>query len=242
MKAVVAGIAAIVAVSWIYLITGAGMPTMDMGGGGKTMLMPPPSWNVGYAAVTFAMWSIMMVAMMMPSATPTILQIASRADRISKAALFAAGYLIVWTGFSAVATAAQWAFDSTHVLSDSMAIRSGALAGLVIVGAGLYQLSPLKQNCLRHCCSSKNLLPDDQTASPSLAIRAGLTYGVSCFGCCWALMFLLFVVGIMNLVWIAAIAVWVLAEKTLPWGVRIARVSAVGLIGWGSIALASAVF
>ena len=241
MKAVVAGIAVILAVSWIYLLTGAGMPTMDMGGG-KTMLMPPPVWSVGYAAVTFAMWSIMMVAMMIPSATPTILQIASRADGISKAALFTAGYLIIWTGFRAVATAVQWAFDSAHVLSDSMATRSGIIAGLVIVGAGLYQLSPLKQNCLRHCCSSKNFLPDDQTVSPSLAMRAGLTYGVSCLGCCWAVMCLLFVVGIMNLFWIAAIAIWVLAEKTLPWGVRIARVTAVALIGWGSIALASAVF
>jgi predicted metal-binding membrane protein len=241
MKPVVVGIAVIVAISWVYLISGAGMPTMDMGGG-KTMLMPPPVWSVGYAAVTFAMWSIMMVAMMIPSATPTILQIARRADGISKATLFAAGYLIVWIGFSAVATAAQFALDSAHVLSDSMAIRSGVIAGLIIVAAGIYQLSPLKQNCLRRCCSSKDLAAEDQTQRASVAIRAGLSYGVSCFGCCWALMCLLFVVGIMNLVCIAAITIWVLAEKTLPWGLRIARVTAVGLIGWGSIALVTAVF
>jgi predicted metal-binding membrane protein len=237
MKTVLAALACIVAVSWIYLLAGAGMPKMDMGGG-QVMLMPPPSWSVGYAAVIFAMWTVMMVAMMLPSAAPTILRVANRAHGVSIAAFFTAGYLIVWTGFSAVATMAQWAFDSAHVLSDSMAIRSGVAAGLIVIAAGLYQLSPVKRNCLRRCCSSKNLLGDDRAISPTAAMRAGLTYGVSCLGCCWALMCLLFVVGVMNIVWIAAIAVWVLAEKTLPWGVRLARVTAVGLIGWGSVAIA----
>jgi predicted metal-binding membrane protein len=213
MNLVLAGIAIIVAVAWVYLLAGAGMPTMDMGGG-KTMLMPPPAWSLGYAAITFAMWSIMMVAMMIPSATPPILRIASRVEGISTAAFFTIGYLIVWIGFSAVATMAQWVFDSAHVLSDSMAIRSGLFAGLIIVGAGLYQLSPIKQNCLRRCCSSKNLLADHETARPAVAMRAGMTYGASCFGCCWALMCLLFVVGIMNLFWIAAITVWVLREDS----------------------------
>jgi predicted metal-binding membrane protein len=125
----------------------------------------------------------------------------------------------------------------------------------------VYQLSPSKRNCLRRCCSSKILLGDDQWGRPpcppstrgeeagtaarptikSDAIRAGLTYGMSCLGCCWALMCLLFVVGVMNIFWIAAIAVCVLAEKTLPLGVRLARLTAVGLMGWGSVALAIAV-
>jgi predicted metal-binding membrane protein len=240
MKPVLVGLASIVAVSWIYLLNGAGMPAMDMGGG-KVMLMPPPSWSVGYAVVIFAMWSIMMVAMMLPSAASTILRIANRAERVSSAAFFTIGYLIVWIGFSAVATIAQWAFDSANLLSDAMAIRSEVAAGLIVVAAGLYQLSPLKRNCLRRCCSSKNLLGDDQVRSPSVAIRAGVTYGASCLGCCWALMCLLFVVGVMNILWIAVIAVWVLAEKTLPSGMRLARVTAVGLIGWGSVVLASAV-
>jgi len=240
MKTAFAAIACIVAVSWIYLLAGAGMPTMDMGDG-KVMLMPPPSWSAGYAAVIFAMWTIMMVAMMLPSAAPTILRIANRAHELSSAAFFTAGYLIVWTGFSGVATMAQWAFDSEHVLSDSMALRSEVAAGLIVVAAGLSQLSPLKRNCLRRCCSSINFLADDQVRSPSVEVRAGLTYGVSCLGCCWALMCLLFVVGVMNIFWIAAIAVCVLAEKTLPWGLQIARVTAVGLIGWGSVALATAV-
>jgi predicted metal-binding membrane protein len=262
MKTVVAALACIVAVSWIYLLAGAGMPKMDMGGG-EVMLMPPPSWSIGYAAITFAMWTIMMVAMMLPSAAPTILRVANQPHGLSIAAFFTAGYLIVWTGFSAVATIAQWAFDSAHVLSDSMALRSEVAPGLIVVAAGLYQLSPAKRNCLRRCCSSKNLLSDDRATSlqwagppcapplresmavaaarptiKSTAMRQGIRYGVSCLGCCWALMCLLFVVGVMNMVWIAVIAVWVLAEKTLPWGVRLARVTAVGLIGWGSVAIA----
>jgi len=240
MKTVLAALACIVAVSWIYLFAGAGMPKMDMGGG-QVMLMPPPSWSLGYAAVIFVMWAIMMVAMMLPSAAPTILRVANRAHGLSIAAFFTAGYLIVWTGFSAVATMAQWAFDSAHVLSDSMALRSEVAAGLIVIAAGLYQLSPVKRNCLRRCCSSKNLLGGDRATSPSAAMRQGISYGVSCLGCCWALMCLLFVVGVMNILWIAVIAVWVLAEKTLPWGVRLARVTAVALIGWGSVALATAV-
>ena len=164
MKTVLAALACIVAVSWIYLLAGAGMPKMDMGGG-KVMLMPPPSWSLGYAAVIFVMWAIMMVAMMLPSAAPTILRVANRPHGLSIAAFFTAGYLIVWTGFSAVATMAQWAFDSAHVLSDSMALRSEVAAGLIVIAAGLYQLSPVKRNCLRRCCSSKNLFSDDRTPS-----------------------------------------------------------------------------
>jgi predicted metal-binding membrane protein len=239
MKTVLTAIGCIVAASWIYLLSGAGMPKMDMGGD-NVMLMPPPSWSIGYAAIIFAMWTVMMVAMMLPSAAPTILRIANRAHGFSIAAFFTGGYLIVWTGFSVVATMAQWAFDSAHVLSDSMALRSEVAAGLIVVAAGLYQLSPLKRNCLRRCCSSKNLFGDDRATSPSAAMRQGISYGVSCVGCCWALMCLLFVVGVMNMLWIAVIAVLVLAEKTLPWGVRLARVTAVGLIGWGSVAIAVA--
>ena len=240
MKTVLAALACIVAISWIYLLAGAGMPKMDMGGG-NVMLMPPPSWSIGYAAITFAMWTVMMVAMMLPSAAPTILRVADRAHGLSIAAFFTASYLIVWTGFSAVATMAQWAFDSAHVLSDSMALRSGVAAGLIVIAAGLYQLSPVKRNCLRRCCSSKNLLSDDRTTGPMATMRQGIRYGISCLGCCWTLMCLLFVVGVMNIFWIAAITVCVMAEKTLPWGLNIPRVTAVALIGWGSVALATAV-
>jgi predicted metal-binding membrane protein len=239
VKTVLASIVLVVVVSWIYLLTGAGMPKMDMGGG-QVMLMPPPSWSVSYAAIIFAMWTIMMVAMMLPSAAQTILRIAGRAEGVAPAAFFTAGYLIVWTGFSAVATTLQWAFDSAHLLSDSMAIRSELAASFIVIGVGLYQLSAVKKNCLRRCCST-HFLPDDQVRSASAEVRAGVSYGISCLGCCWALMSLLFVAGVMNFLGIAVIAVWVLAEKTLASGVRIAQAAAVGLIGWGSVTLALAI-
>jgi predicted metal-binding membrane protein len=240
MKPVLVGIACAVAASWIYLLAGAGMPAMDMGGG-NVMLMPPPAWSIGYASVVFAMWTVMMVAMMLPTAAPTIIRIAGRAEGVSSATYFIAGYLVVWIGFSAAATMAQWAFDSAHLLSDSMTIRNDVTAGLLVIAVGLYQLSPVKRTCLRHCCSSNNFLADDHTQSSSAAAQAGLTYGISCLGCCWALMCLLFVVGVMNTFWIAAITICVLAEKTLPRGLLVARVTAVGLIGWGSVALATAI-
>ncbi len=176
VKTVLASIVLVVVVSWIYLLTGAGMPKMDMGGG-QVMLMPPPSWSVSYAAIIFAMWTIMMVAMMLPSAAPTILRIAGRAEGVAPAAFFTAGYLIVWTGFSAVATTLQWAFDSAHLLSDSMAIRSELAASFIVIGVGLYQLSAVKKNCLRRCCST-HFLPDDQVRSASAEVRAGVTYGI----------------------------------------------------------------
>jgi predicted metal-binding membrane protein len=248
MKWVVCGIVCSVAIAWIYLLSGAGMTMekMDMGGG-KTMLMPQ-SWSVGYTALIFAMWTVMMVAMMLPSAAPVIVRLASAAEKhpapmsgVWTAVLFTAGYLMVWTGFSAVATLTQWALDSAHMLSGAMAIRSGVAAGLLIGAAGLYQLSAVKLSSLRRCCSSVSLLADEHRRSPSAVVRQGMGYGISCLGCCWALMCLLFVGGVMNLLWVVAIAVWVLAEKTLPWGLHIARLGAVALICWGSTALVIAI-
>jgi predicted metal-binding membrane protein len=249
MKRVLFGIVCIVAIAWIYLLSGAGMTMekMDMSGG-KTMLMPP-SWSIGYAAIIFAMWTIMMVAMMLPTAAPAILRLASFAAKHpaamgggSAAVFFTAGYLMVWTGFSALATLTQWALDSAHLLSATMAIRSEVAAGLMVGAAGLYQLSAVKLSCLRRCCSSVTFLTDEQGRSPSAIVRQGMGYGISCLGCCWALMCLLFVVGVMNILWIAAIALWVLAEKTLPWRSHIARLAGVGLLGWGSIALVIAMY
>ena len=222
MKTVVAALACIVACLWIDLLAGAGMPKMDMGGG-NVMLMPPPSWTVGYAAIIFAMWTIMMVAMMLPSAATTILRVANRAHGLSIAAFFTAGYLIVWTGFSAVATMAQWAFDPAHVLSDSMALRSGVAAGLIVIAAGLYQLSPRETKLpapllliekiysatieQKQPSVGRAALPASMSRikkagtrpahnHKSTVMRQGICYGFSpCLGCCWAMMCLLVVVG-----------------------------------------------
>jgi predicted metal-binding membrane protein len=238
--AVLAGLAAVVAAAWAYLLLGAGieMDKMDMGGG-QIMLMPP-AWSAGYAALILLMWMVMMAAMMLPGAAPAILQAASRGReqgaRGVAALLFAAGYFLVWSGFSAAATLLQWGLDSAGFLSEAMASNNEVAAGLLAIAVGLYQLTPLKQSCLRRCRSCAEDLPD----AAGGMVQRGLRYGVSCFGCCGILMGLLFIGGVMNVLWMAAIAILVLAEKLLPWGSGFARLAGAGLIAWGSVAVVAA--
>ena len=225
-------LAGLAGASWIYLAGGAGpgsaMRGMDMTGGG--MMPMAPAWTPGYASLMLGMWAVMMTAMMLPSAAPAVLRVAGRAgsghddaiEGLGRAAGFAAGYLAIWAGFGAAATVLQWALDSAHLLSEAMALRNVELAGLVMAAVGVYQLTPLKRACLERCRALDGCLASVEARRPWGTARAGLHYGVSCVGCCAALMSLLFVGGLMNIVWVAAIAVWVLAEKTLPWGGRIA--------------------
>ncbi|HUL92373.1 MAG TPA: DUF2182 domain-containing protein [Burkholderiales bacterium] len=217
MRAAIA-LACVVALAWAWVLAGAGvgMEEMDMGGG--SMMLMRPEWTVGYAALVFLMWVVMMTAMMLPGAARAILGAASPLA-------FAAGYLAVWSGFSAAATLAQFVLDRSGLLSDAMALNSGLAAGLLVLAVGAYQLAPWKHSCLRRC-----------KAAPG-----GLRYGASCLGCCWALMALLFVAGVMNVLCVAAITLWVSAEKLLPRGARIARLAGAGLIAWGSVDLALAV-
>jgi len=247
--AVLAALAVLTAVSWAYLVRGAGieMDEMDMGGG-QVMLMAP-AWTFGYAALVLLMWVVMMAAMMLPAATPAILQAVGaagerggKASGIASALLFTAGYLMVWIAFSAAATVLQWALDSADLLSDAMASRSAVAAGLLLVAVGLYQWTPLKQSCLRRCRACADGLPQAMPEGAGGMLRRGLRYGVTCLGCCGVLMALLFVGGVMNVLWIAAIAVGVLAEKLLPRGGGLARLAGAGLIAWGIVALAVALF
>jgi predicted metal-binding membrane protein len=240
-----AGLNAVVGAAWFYLAAGArldaAMRGMDTAGAGMPMAQTASGWTLGYTTLMLGMWTVMMTAMMLPSATPAVLRMAGRAglgpaevaSGVGRAACFAAGYLVIWAGFGAAATGLQWALDAAHLLSDAMAVRSAALAGLVVVAAGLYQLTPLKRGCLERCRALDDCLTGGQTRKAPHAVLQGLRYGVSCLGCCAALMSLLFVGGLMNVVWAAAIAIWVLAEKILPWGGRIARLGAVGLIAGG---------
>lgn len=245
-----AGLSGVAGAAWLYLAAGAGlgaaMRGMDTAGAG--MMPMAPGWTPGYTALMLGMWTVMMTAMMLPSAAPAVLKVAGPAGRgdgdavggVGRAAWFAAGYLVIWLGFGAAATGLQWALDSAHLLSDAMAVRSATLVGLVVVAAGAYQLSPLKRACLERCRALDDCLAGGQTGRARHTVREGLRYGVSCLGCCAALMSLLFVGGLMNLGWSAAIAVWVLAEKVLPWGGRIARLGAGGLIAGGTAAFAIA--
>jgi predicted metal-binding membrane protein len=241
------GLVGLVAVAWLYLVTGAGveMDRMDMGNG--QMMAMPPVWSFGYGARVFVMWAVMMVAMMLPSELPTIARVVGHvreqpasAKGIPTALLFTAGYLVPLIGFGIAATFLQWRLDSAQFLSETMVVRSALLGWLLVVAVGLFQLSPLKQALLHHCRLSLRALAEDRRQSAWNAMRLGMRRGLSCIFCCLALMCLLFAGGVMNLLWIAAIASLLFAETTLPWGDRVARLAGVGLVAWGSVTLAIA--
>jgi predicted metal-binding membrane protein len=191
---------------------------------------------------------VMMVAMMLPSAAPVTLLVAgiaqkraaSGARRAMPTLLFVAGYLGVWVAFAAIATLLQWQLEEARLLSDTMALASMVAAGAVLIAAGIYQWTPLKQACLRHCRSPLEFLLFHWRDGAAGAFVSGLRHGAFCFGCCWMLMALLFVGGIMNLAWIGGIALLVLIEKVLPWGEWTGRATGAVMIGWGVGTLAAA--
>lgn len=197
-------------------------------------------WNADDAWFTFAMWTVMMTAMMAPSAAPVLLLFASaharRAPRGSSRLIigaFGLGYLIVWTGFSTVATLAQWGLHQAAMLSGAMAASSPYLASAILVAAGAYQMTPWKQECLAHCQSPIGFLMTGWRNGTWGALRMGAHHGTYCLGCCWALMCVLFAVGIMNLVWVAGLAAFVLLEKTGPAGAVVSRIAGGALIVFG---------
>lgn len=202
------------------------------------------SWTPGYAAMVFMMWWIMMLAMMLPSASPTILLFAkiNRKHRDSgepfvSAGTFTLGYILVWGLFSAIATALQWALAESALLSMTMASTSNALSAMILITAGLWQVTPLKRACLRHCRSPFHFVVQGFPAGELGALRMGLEHGAFCLGCCWFLMILLFYAGVMNLIWIAGLAIFILIEKTAPAGEWIGMLAGVVLIAWGSLLL-----
>ena len=248
-RAVVLGsLAFVVLLAWTNLLLGAGvgMEMMDKGGG--QMMAMLPEWSLGYGLVIFVMWAVMMLAMMLPSAASVTLLIASLARKRTAAggavrastALFVFGYLAVWLSFAAAATTLQWAFDKAGLLSETMAFGNMVLAGSVLVAAGVYQWTPMKEACLRHCRSPLDFILFHWRDGAVGAVVSGVGHGFFCLGCCWMLMALLFVGGIMNLTWIAGIALLVLIEKTLPWGRRVSQVTGAVLVAWGAITLATA--
>ena len=222
------------ALAWLSLLrmrplgmTGMGMPGME-------------AWSPVEPFLLFLMWATMMVAMMLPSAAPTILLVATvlrrRREQASPAAsisVFVAGYLLVWTGFSAVAALAQWGLHRTALLSPAMASTSPVLVGILLIVAGTYQWLPIKAACLAHCRSPLTFIGSHWREGTSGALEMGVRHGLYCLGCCWALMLLLFVAGVMNLLWIAVIAALVLVEKVVPAGLWIGRVTGLLLAGWG---------
>jgi predicted metal-binding membrane protein len=229
-------VAGVTALSWLYLLQlGRGMPDM------ASMAMPmSPRWTPATFALTFAMWAVMMVGMMLPSAAPMILTFAAlnrrkaqAFQRVMPVLLFASGYLLIWTAFSLFATLLQWALDRLALLSPMLTTTNALLGGALFLAAGVYQLTPLKQACLRHCRSPFAFLFNRWRDGLSGALRMGLEHGAYCLGCCWLLMTLLFVVGVMNLLWVAAITLFVFGEKLLRGGAWIARLSGVAMAAYG---------
>lgn len=202
-------------------------------------------WTSATFGLMFAMWGVMMVGMMLPSATPTTLvyaAVARKAARegevVAPVALFVAGYLAMWLLFSLAATFAQWGLERAALLSPMLVASSPALGGGLLVGAGVYQLTPLKNACLEHCRSPAYFLAERWRPGRAGALWLGVEHGAYCLGCCWVLMGLLFVGGVMNLLWIAAITLFVLLEKVVPHGVGGGRLAGLGMIAVGALVLA----
>jgi predicted metal-binding membrane protein len=205
-----------VVLAWRWLLA-SGMSAMPMDG---HVMAPIHPWSFSYLVPAFAMWSVMMVAMMLPSAAPMIL-LHARIDRaptsgrrLVHSLIFAGAYLLVWTGFSAIAALAQALLIDLGLLSGiSLAVGDRMLAAALLVVAALYQFSPAKAACLDQCRSPIHFVMRYWSPGVAGALRLGLVHGLACVGCCWGLMLLLFVAGVMNLAWVAALAAVVLAEK-----------------------------
>jgi predicted metal-binding membrane protein len=250
---VVAALIAVIAMAWLWILLGAGtgMSAMDMilepSADGMASMMAPALWTLGYAGIMFTMWWVMMAAMMLPSAAPILLLFA-RVNRKKKSAgrpfiptgIFAAGYLVAWGAFGALATGLQWALERLGLLSSMMATTSHWLGGEILLAAGVWQLTPIKGICLRHCRSPMGFLVQSWRPGRRGAFRMGLEHGSFCLGCCWFLMGLLFFGGIMNLFWIIGLAAFVLLEKTVPMGSWIGRVVGAGVAAWGVLLLGTA--
>ena len=203
-------------------------------------MMRPAVWTTGYAVMMGIMWWVMMIAMMLPSASPMLLLFArvNRAQKMQEApfvptSVFAAGYLVVWGAFSLGATGLQWGLERLGLLSTIMASTSALFGGVLLITAGVYQLTPLKHACLRHCRNPFQFVTHHWRTGTRGAFRMGIEHGAFCLGCCWLLMGLLFVGGVMNLYWIVGLALVVLLEKTIPTGHWLGAITGVGLIMWG---------
>jgi predicted metal-binding membrane protein len=241
-RAIVAlGLAGVTALSWAYLIyMDWGMRHMDTGMG--MFIMPAMQhWSAWDLVLVFLMWAVMMVAMMIPTASPVILLFAEisryrneRQGTFVATGQFLLGYLTAWTGFSVLATLAQWGLLTAALVSPMMVSTSKALgAGLLFI-AGLFQFSRLKYACLAHCRTPMGFLATEWRRGSLGAFKMGLKHGGYCLGCCWALMGLLFAFGVMNLLWVAGISAFVLLEKIVPAGPLVSRLSGFLFIAWAA--------
>jgi predicted metal-binding membrane protein len=236
----VAALGAITALSWLYLVW-MPMAPADVGVlAGRLLAVLPPRLAAGL--LTFMMWAVMMVAMMLPSASPMVLTygriVRGRSDTPAYALwIFAGAYFVIWTAFSAAATGGQLVLEQASLLRGA-AQATPLIGALLLLLAGIYQLTPLKSVCLVRCRSPLGFFMTEWRSGASGALTMGIKHGVYCVGCCWTLMGLLFVFGVMNLLWVAALSGLVLLEKLAPSGGLIARASGILMLA-GAIALAA---
>ncbi len=252
---VATGLAALTLLSWVYIWHGAGMGMSALAMTKVALfphLTPEPMPDMVMSPIAWltvvAMWWVMMIAMMTPSAAPLILlyggvmRHAAKQDQTAATYIptvfLVAGYLLVWLAFSTVATALQYALQRAGLISPMMLwSQSALLSAAVLAMAGLYQLSPLKHACLKHCRGPVQFLTQHMRKGNLGALTMGIEHGAWCVGCCWMLMALLFVGGVMNLVWIALLALLVLIEKIAPRGVIAGRIAGGVLIAWSVVTL-----
>jgi predicted metal-binding membrane protein len=247
---VIGALVTLTLLAWIAVFAGAGtgMDPVAMSGWFMPLELPPElssAWRPADWLIAFAMWAAMMVAMMLPSASPTILlyaRVARQAEAEGKATnaaasiiAFAIGYVAVWSLFSLLAVALQWGLEQQEAMSAMMSSRIALLSGALLIVAGTYQLSPLKFVCLRHCRAPASFIASHWRKGVLGGFRMGLAHGLYCLGCCAALMLLLFVGGVMNLVWIAGLTIVVAIEKLAPYGDRMGKALAALLLVGGTL-------
>lgn len=232
------GLGGVVIVCWGYLLAAS----IDMYGAmdGLSAWMMSANWDAEYFLLIFLMWSVMMIGMMLPSAAPVILlyglvvrKDATVSSAVSQIYAFAAGYLLAWTVFSLLATVTQALLSQALLLTPMMESGNTRFGAAVLIVAGAYQWSPLKQSCLTLCRSPAEFIARYWQKGRAGALRMGLRHGWICIGCCWALMLLLFFGGVMNFWWIAAITLFVLLEKIAPLGAGGGKLSGAALIASG---------
>jgi predicted metal-binding membrane protein len=232
-----------VVLCWVWIVPMA----LDMYGTmtGPSAWMMTRTWDLAHQGLLLAMWEVMMIGMMLPSAAPALLLYAGVIRKSPEGAqarvhvyVFAAGYLLAWTAFSVLATAAQLQLHQWLLLSPMMEAQNRLFSGSLLVLAGIYQVTPWKRACLDSCRSPASFLVRRWRRGVSGGFRMGLVHGLYCLGCCWALMLLLFVGGVMNLWCIGLLTVFVLVEKLAPfgrWGGRLTGVVLVSLGVWRAL-------
>ncbi len=248
---VLGGLAALTVLAWGYTIylasdmmgIGMGAATITIGSDGVAMPQLQP-WGTVDFVLMFAMWAVMMTAMMLPSGAPMILVFAKinrkRRDQqkpFIPTSVFLGGYLIVWGGFALAATLAQWGLHAATLISPMMVGTSPILGGTLLLAAGVFQWSRIKYVCVTQCRSPLSFLMSEWREGTGGALKMGLRHGAYCLGCCWIIMSLLFVLGVMNLLWIAALAGFVLIEKVVrpgTWGNLVSWSTGLLLVAWGA--------